>query len=59
MSLANDAWACGQKLTDEAKSEHGRWMGQGCRDLRLKHQIELMREAARLLKECAAELDQH
>lgn len=57
MSLANDAWDCANELTDFAKTEHGRWMGQGSRDQQLKRQIDMMRKAAKLLKDAAMQLN--
>lgn len=57
MSLCDDAMKCAERLSNVAKSEHGRWMGQGGTDVRLKAQIELMREAARLLRDAVSELE--
>ena len=56
MELKDDAWDCSNRLSDLAKSEHGRWMGRGVYDPAAVERIKVMRDAARLLKACAMEL---
>lgn len=56
MALSDEAWGCGNRLAGLAKEEHGRWMGRGVDDPAGRERIDIMREAARLLKSCAMEL---
>lgn len=57
MNLRLEAWACGERLSERIKEDHGRWMGRGADDQYEKERIDLIRQAARPLKTCASELE--